>query len=114
MKARHAYPLLFLVPGVMLAAISAALAVASAAGVLWLFVYGDDPWPAAAGALLTGIAALFGVGVFAGVLLLAYRTGRRREHAGGVAGAHVRLAVGLSVGLTLLVLLNQWQAGNPG
>lgn len=114
MKARHAYLLLFFVPSVMLAAIAAALAAAAGAGVLWLFVYGDDPWPASANTVAMSVALLAGVVVLAALLLLARQVGKRQEGREGLRRAHVLVALGLSVGLPSLVLFQQWQVGNLG
>jgi ABC-type Fe3+ transport system permease subunit len=113
-KARHAYPLLFLIPSAMLALIAAILAGAAGAGVLWIFVYGDNPWPASANAIVMALASAVGLAVLAGLLLVARRVGKSRESRGGLRRAHVLVAVGLSLGLPLLVLLHQWQVGNVG
>ena len=61
MKARYGYPLLLLLPSAMLAALAAIVVVAVGAGVLWIFVYGDDPWPASANTLLMALAAVASV-----------------------------------------------------
>lgn len=114
MKARHAYPLLFLVPVAMLAVIAAALTAAAGAGVLWLFVHGDDPWPASTNTALMTLASVVGLVVLAGLLLAAHRAGKAQERRGGLRRVHVLIALGLSVGLPLLVLLHHWQVGNLG
>ena len=114
MKGRYAYPLLCLVPGAMLATIAAVLAGGAGAGVLWIFVYGDNPWPASANAVVMTVASAVGLAVLAGVLLVAHRIGKSRESRGGLRPAHVVVALGLSAALPLLVLLHQWQVGNLG
>ena len=113
-KARYAYPLLFLAPIAMLGIIVAALAVAAGAGVLWIFVYGDHPWPASANTALMAPAVLIGLGVIVGLTVAAYRVGKARESRGGLPRGHMLAALGLSIGLPLLVLLHQWQVGNLG
>ena len=55
-----------------------------------------------------------GLVLLALLLFAAHRVGQRRESQGGVARSHMLIAVGLSVGLPLLVLLHQWQIGNLG
>ena len=113
-KARHAYPLLFLIPCAMLGTIAAVLAAAAGAGALWLFVYGDNPRPASANTAIMASAAVLGFTVLASLMLAAHSIGKSREGHGGLRKAHVLLALGLSVGLPLLVLLHQWQVGNLG
>ena len=65
MKARYAYPLVFLLPSALVAALAAIVMTAAGAGVLWLFVYGDDTWPASAHTVLMAAA----VAVFALALM---------------------------------------------
>lgn len=45
MKARYSCVLVFLLPSAMDAALAAIVLTAAGAAVLWIFVYGDDPWP---------------------------------------------------------------------
>jgi hypothetical protein len=98
----------------MLAVIAAVLAGAAGAGVLWIFVYGDNPWPASANVVVMALASTVGLAVLAGLLLVAHRVGRSRESGCGLRREHVWVALGLSVGLPLLVLLHPWQVGNLG
>lgn len=114
MKPRFAYPILFLLPSAMIAFLSAILAAGGGAGVLWLFVYGDSPWPEAAGTILMVVAGATGIASFGAMLFSSYAFGRRREPAGGVSRRHVALAVAVSILLPVLVLLHQWQVGNLG
>lgn len=111
MRARLAYPLLFLVPSATLALVAGVVAGGAGAGVLWLFVYGDDPWPASAEWVVMGLVTVVAVMTLAMLLAGAWWAGKRREAAGGVARRHVGWAIGLSIGLPLLVLLRQWQIG---
>lgn len=111
-KARYSYPLLFLVPSVMLAVLAAVFCATAGAGILWVFVYGDDPWPEAVhGGLMALAGGVFAVGLTT-LLALGYAFGKRQEAAGGLRKAHALVAVGLSIGIPLLVLLHQWQIGN--
>lgn len=111
MKARYAYPLLFLLPSALLATLAALVFAGGATGVLWIFVYGDDPWPAQAGNTVMVLAALACALMFAALVGLSYK---RREPAGGVRHSHVLAALGLTVALPLLVGQHQWRIGNLG
>lgn len=114
MKARYAYPLLILLPGAMLAFLAGVVGGAVGAGVLWVFVFGDDTWPQAANTALMGLAVAVFVVVFSTLLGLAYAYGKRQEVSGGVRRGHVVAAVLVSIGLPVLVLLHQWSVGNLG
>ena len=112
MKARLTYPLLFMVPCIVVALSTAALAGASIGAVLWIYVYGDEPWPKTAEALMVGAAVLVAGIVFAVLLWLLYSIGRKREAIGALAPRHVALAIFANI-LTVLFCLHQWQ-NNPG
>ncbi len=114
MKARYSYPLLFLLPSAMLALLAAVAVVAVGAGVLWIFVFGDDPWPASANTVLMAMAVTASALAFVTLIALSYSFGKSREIQGGLCRSHVVFAVAVSVGLPLLVLLHQWQVGNIG
>ena len=45
MKRRYVYVLLFATPAFLASIIVSLLLFGAAAGVLWLFVFGDNPWP---------------------------------------------------------------------
>lgn len=114
MKARYAYPLLFVLPSAMASVIAGVLVAAAGAGVMWVFVYGDNPWPSHAGTLLMVGASIFAMLVLCGLVALSFRIGKARESHGGLSRSHVFIALALSVGLPLLVLVHQWQVGNLG
>ncbi len=114
MKSRYTYPLLFLFPSAVFAGIAMVLAVGAGAGVLWLFVYGDNAWPDEAEHVLLGLAAAVGLLILLACLFIAYRAGKSLESRGGLRRSHVLVALGLSVGLPLLVLLHQCRVGNVG
>ena len=48
------------------------------AGVLWLYVFGDDPWPKSAEAVLSLALPLFGLAVWGVFAWLIYRSVRKR------------------------------------
>src|SRR5688572_23537271 len=108
MRRRHLYVLLFSVPG-LCAALLAGLAVfGAAAGVLWLFVYGDQTWPPAAGQILVALFVLTAVGTCGVLMWAAYAAGRRAEARESLNRAHVLGAALATIALPLLLLLYQW------
>lgn len=114
MKTRYSYPLLFLLPSVMVAFLVAFVVVVAGAGVLWIFVYGDDPWPESSGTALMSLAVIASAATLASLMFASYSYGKSREPSGGMAGRHVACGVGISILLPALVLLHQWQVGNLG
>lgn len=79
MKARYSYPLLFLLPSLMVALLVAVVVVGAGAGVLWIFVYGDNTWPEVANTALTTLAVVAAAATLASLLYAGYAYGKRRE-----------------------------------
>jgi hypothetical protein len=116
MKQRHLYLLLFSVPALIAALLAGFVVLAGAAGVLWLFVYGDDPWPGAAEAVLVVLFVVISLAAWAALLRRAYRAGEQQERVGAPpkAGRLAIAAAGITALLLLLVGLHQWNVGNIG
>jgi hypothetical protein len=113
-KARYSYPLLFLLPSAMVAFLAAFVVAGVGAGILWIFVYGDRPWPESVNTMLMGVAIAGSALTLTALVALSYFIGKSGESRGGVPRSHVVVALVISVGLPLLVLLHQWQVGNIG
>lgn len=114
MKARYSYPLLFLLPSAMAALLVAAVVVGAGAGVLWIFVYGDNPWPKSAETALMILATAVSALTLVVLIAAAYSFGKKRELAGGLSRRHIVVAASISVLIPALVLFHQWQVGNLG
>lgn len=114
MKRRYAYVLLFAVPATLAAAIGAVLVGAAVAGGLWLFVFGDNPWPASASTALTVLLVLVGVGAWVGLLTLAYAFGKTQEVRATPILRPLLAAAGATSILVFLVVFQQWSVGNLG
>jgi RsiW-degrading membrane proteinase PrsW (M82 family) len=113
-KARYSYALLFLLPNAMMAFLAGVILAAAGAGVLWIFVYGDSPWPESANTALMTAAVATSASLLAALVALSYRFGKNQETKGGLRRSHALVAVSVSILLPLLVLLHQWQVGNIG
>jgi hypothetical protein len=114
MKRRYVYVLLFGVPALLAALVVSLLLFAAAAGALWIFVLGDNPWPASAGNVLMGLLVLACAALWLGLLALAYATGKQQEAQPALNPRHVLAAVGTTALLVLLVVAQQWSVGNLG
>jgi hypothetical protein len=103
LKRRYLYVLLFAVPALFAALIATAMMVAASAGLLWLFVLGDDPWPPVANTLLGGVAVLCGAATWLALLSVAYAIGKLQERRAGLNTGHVALAIGATVVLGAVI-----------
>lgn len=114
MKPRFSYLLLFLPPSVMAAFIAAVFAAGAGGGILWLFVYGDNPWPQAANNMLMAVVIVVCFATLATLSFASYSFGKKRESCGGLKWPHVALAAGISILLPALAFLHQLSVGNIG
>jgi hypothetical protein len=104
-KRRYLYVLLFAAPTFLLALIAGAMLLGASAGVLWLFVFGDDPWPSEADTLLNGVFVLATAAFWIAQLSVAYAVGKREETKASLNKTHVLISVGATVALAALIAL---------
>jgi len=102
---RHIYVLLFALPALLVSIIAAGLMLAASAGFLWLFVLGDDPWPAAADTVLGSVFILGSAGLWLGMLSVAYFVGKRQESRPALNIAHVVISIGATVVLASVIVV---------
>jgi hypothetical protein len=102
---RHVYALLFAVPALLVSIMAAALMLAASAGALWLFVYGDDPWPNTANVLLGAIFLLVAAALWLALLSVAYTVGRQQEGEPSLNKRHVALSLGATVVLAAVIIV---------
>ncbi len=102
--------------GLLLGGLAAYQAMALAAGVSWLYLFGDSPWPAAAGPAILALGGLVFAAVLTGCSLAGARLGRRAEAAGATEAQALRrkaarlLVLGPALLLGLLALIG-WRSG---
>ena len=81
MRLRTLYALAGAVVGAGLGVLAAYGVVIVGAGVSWLFIFGDDTWPASTAWVIPGAGVLGGIIVWSAATLVAARYGRRFENA---------------------------------
>lgn len=114
MKKRYLYSLLFGIPGLFIAGGIAILLLGAFAGILRLFVLGDNPWPASAEIILSMLFVVICLILWAGFIVLGYWVGRRLENDSAVNRTHVLLSAGLTVLFILVMVVYQWRVGTIG
>jgi signal transduction histidine kinase len=114
MKRRYLYVWLFAVPALLAALVVSLLLFGAAAGALWIFVLGDNPWPATASGLLVGLLVVACLTLWLALLSVAYAAGKQREAQRALNPRHVMASVGATALLVLLGVAQQWGVGNLG
>jgi hypothetical protein len=114
MKTRHWYLVIFGLPAALAAGVIALALFGAAAGLVWIFVAGDEPWPRHLEVLLVGVFAAAFLVVWGVLLSWAYATGKRRESRVGVDPRHLLVSAGATALLLALVAGQQWGVGNIG
>ena len=79
MKKRYIYFKLFGVPGFLVSLIVAFIIFGFVAGFFWLYVYGDEPWPASAEQLLTILVVACFLALWAISLVIGFVTRNKKD-----------------------------------
>ena len=114
MKKRYLYALLFGIPGFFIARMISLFTFGASLGFLWLFVFGDNPWPASTEKFLTIFLLLTFLILWIGTILLGYRIGKGLESTVALNRNHVLISTVLTMLFILFILIQQWSAGNIG
>lgn len=114
MRKRYLYGLLFGIPALPIALLVSFLVFGAAAGFFWIYVFGDNTWPAFAGTLLTGLWVLTFLIVWLALTTFGYRFGKKQEHDPEFNRRHLALSVGLTLLPLALMALHQKSVGNIG
>lgn len=114
MKKRYIYILLFGMPGLFVAGDISIILFGVVVGVLWLYIFGDSPWPLWSEAIVSTLFVIVFLILWAGFIVLGYFFGRRLEKDPALNRSHVAISVGLSIVFLLFILLQQWSVGNLG
>jgi hypothetical protein len=113
-KKRYIYSILFGIPGLLVSAYITFVVAGITAGALWLFVFGDNPWPAAAGTLFPiSLALVFLTGWFAWIAL-GFGIGKHLEPNPVLNKKHILVSLAVTLIPILLMASYQWSVGNIG
>ena len=114
MKKRYLYALLFGLPGLFIAGIISIFVFAGLTGILWLYVFGDNPWPSYTEAVLSSLFVVSVLIIWFVSLALGYWIGKSLEKDPAVNRTHILISAGLTLLFSLLIAIQQWNAGNLG
>ncbi len=114
MKKRYLYALLFGLPGLFIAGLAGIFGFAALTGILWLFVFGDNPWPAYVEPIMASLFVLTVLVLWMVLIVLGYFVGKRLETDPVLNRIHVLISAGLTVAFILFLVFQQWSVGNLG
>jgi hypothetical protein len=114
MKKRYLYALLFGIPGFFVSAIASLFVFGGLLGILWIYIFGDNPWPSSIeGTFSTLLISVFLL-VWAGSITLGYGIGRKLEKDPVLNKQHVLISAGLAALFILFIVFQQVSVGNIG
>ena len=113
-KKRYLYAFLFGIPGLFVAGIVSIFLFGAFAGLLWLYVFGDNPWPSFIEPLTSIAFVLTVLALWTASIVLGFIVGKKLERDLPVNRSHVLLSAGLTATFLLLILFQQWSVGNLG
>jgi len=114
MKKRYLYALLFGIPGLFISGIVSVFIFGALLGMLWIFVFGDNPWPVQIETVTSILFVLVFLMAWIGSMALGYKVGMGLEKDPVVNRNHVLASAGLTVLFILIIILQQWSVGNLG
>lgn len=114
MKKRYLYSLLFGIPGFFVSVMISLFVFGAMTGILWIFVFGDNPWPSWTGAMFPVLLAFTFLMVWSGIISIGFSIGRKLENDPAVNHRHALISGALTILLILFMVLQQWSVGNLG
>ena len=114
MKKRYLYSLLFGIPGLFVAGILSILVFGGVMGILWVYVFGDNPWPPFVEMMVSILFVLVALMLWVGFLALGYFVGKRLEKDPALNWIHILISGGLTLLFIVFIVIQQWSVGNLG
>ena len=114
MKKRYLYALLFGLPGLFIAGLAGIFGFAALTGFLWLYVLGDNPWPAYIEPILATLFVLTVLILWLVFIVLGFFIGRRLEKDPALNRVHILISAGITLAFVLFMVFQQWSVGNLG
>jgi hypothetical protein len=114
MKKRYIYSILVGTPGFFITLIITFILFGAAAGFLWIFVYGDNPWPQFTEKILSALFVLTFLVLWVISISIGFVTGKKLEVNPGLNKNHILLSVCATTLPIILIIFHQLHVGNIG
>jgi hypothetical protein len=114
MKKRFIYSLLFGVLGFFVSLLIVFVIFGAVAGFLWLYVFGDDPWPSSTEKILPILFILAFFVLWTTFIMVGFVIGKNLEKDSELNKMHILISIFVIIIPIMLFILNQWRVGNIG
>lgn len=114
LKKRYIYAFLFGAPGFFLSLIISILVFGVTAGIFWLYIFGDDPWPRVAERILPASFILTFLVLWIGAIITGFITGKALEREPALNKNHVVVSAIATIAPIALLVFHQFRVGNIG
>jgi len=114
MKKRFIYALLFGIPGFFVAVIIAFFSIGAWTGLLWVFVFGDNPWPSMTEGTLFILFTVIFLLVWIILMAIGFSIGRKLENDPLLNKQHILLSGVITLLFILMIAIQQLSVGDKG
>jgi hypothetical protein len=114
MKKRYLYSLLFGIPGFIISVVISFMFFGFLVGVLWIYVFGDNPWPSLIEKILPALFALVFLTLWITTIVVGFIVGKRLENNPVLNKKHILVSIGVTIIPILFIVLYQVSVGNIG
>lgn len=114
MKKRYLYSILFGIPGFFVSGLISLAFFGAAAGVLWIFVFGDDPWPPITDVILPVLLAFVFLSVWLAAVTTGFVIGKHLKSNPIVNKKHILVSLFATLIPLLFIVLYMVSVGNIG
>lgn len=114
MKKRYIYTMLFGVPGLLISLIISFIIFGMTTGLLWLYFFGDNPWPLTTEKTLPLLFVLIFIPLWVTFITVGYLSGKNLESDPAINRKHVVISFILTLTPLFLIVIHQLRVGNIG
>ena len=114
MKQRYIYVILFGIPGFLVSLLITIMFFGFLAGFLWLYIFGDETWPAYIENMLPVLFVITFLILWTASITYGYFTGKRLEDSSEVDRKHIITSIVVLILSLSIILLYQARIGNIG
>ena len=114
MKKRYLYSLLFGIPGFIISVVISFIIFGALAGVLWIYIFGDNPWPSLIEIIFPALFALVFLTLWTITIVAGFIIGKRLEKNQALNKKHILVSIGVTIIPILFIVLYQLRVGNIG